>query len=178
MPIEHATFGGGCFWCTEAVFSRLKGVQSVVPGYAGGEMEHPSYEQVSGGKTGHAEVVQIAYDPSRISYKDLLSVFFAVHDSTQKDRQGADVGPQYRSVIFPYTQDQEDEAVDAIGTLRGQGISVATEVVPLGMFWIAEEHHWKYYDKNPSAPYCQVVIAPKIEKLTKEFKDMLSSKKV
>jgi len=167
---ETAIFGGGCFWCTEAAFDELRGVLEVEPGYAGGATPNPTYEQVCSGRTGHAEVVRVTYDPSQISYRDLLDVFFTVHDPTTLNRQGADVGTQYRSVIF-YTDDEQRRAAeDAIRSLEESGVwgdPIVTEVLPAPDFYPAEPYHRDYYRRNPTQGYCQVVIAPKIAKLRK-----------
>jgi len=175
---EIAIFGGGCFWCTEAVFEQLKGVMSVMPGYAGGTTEDPTYEKVCTGETGHAEVIRIEYDPARISYNDLLTVFFATHDPTTLNRQGADVGTEYRSMIFYTTDAQRREAEAFIGRLNNSdpgGEPIVTEVRPLITFYEAEDYHREYYRNNSSAPYCQVVIDPKLEKLHKRFNALLKS---
>jgi peptide-methionine (S)-S-oxide reductase len=171
---EIAVFAGGCFWCTEAVFSRLKGVISVVPGYTGGSVPNPRYEQVCTGRTGHAESVRIEFDPREISYRDLLSVFFATHDPTSLNRQGADVGTEYRSAIF-YTSDEQRQAAEAfIRELDAQlPQKVVTELTPLGEFYEAEDYHHQYYDRNSFAPYCQFVIEPKLRKLYKGFGEMV-----
>jgi peptide-methionine (S)-S-oxide reductase len=164
--------GGGCFWCLEPIFKDLKGVESVVSGYAGGDVPNPSYEQVCGGRTGHAEVVQIAFDPNVISFRDLLDVFFTIHDPTTKDRQGADVGPQYRSIILYHGPEQKAEAECALADLGEKGIwrnPVVTEVVPLEKFYPAESYHQDYFEQNPRQRYCQIVIAPKVAKFRKEF---------
>ncbi|TSC72645.1 MAG: peptide-methionine (S)-S-oxide reductase [Parcubacteria group bacterium Gr01-1014_38] len=171
--VETATFAGGCFWCTEAVFERLKGVRSVKSGYAGGRTTDPSYEDVSSGTTGHAEAIQITFDPSVISYEKLLAVFWKTHDPTQRDRQGPDVGPQYRSAIFTHTEQQKRIALTAKERLKKSGLSekpIVTEIVPFTNFFPAEEYHQNFYEKNPEHRYCQLVIDPKIEKLMKEFK--------
>jgi peptide-methionine (S)-S-oxide reductase len=168
---ETATFGGGCFWCLEAVYKDLKGVERVVSGYAGGQALNPTYEQVCGGRTGHAEVVQITYDPNVLSYRDLLDVFFTIHDPTTKDRQGADVGPQYRSIILYHSPEQKAEAERAIAEQGEKGIwsaPIVTEVVPLERFWPGEDYHQDYYENNPRQRYCQIVIAPKVAKFRKE----------
>ena len=168
---ELATLGGGCFWCLEAVYKDLKGVESVVSGYAGGDVENPTYEQVCGGRTGHAEVVQIAFDPQVVTYRDLLDVFFTIHDPTTKDRQGADVGPQYRSIILYHDPEQRAAAEAAIAELGSKGIwrvPIVTEVVPLEKFYPAEEYHRDYFELNPRQRYCQIVIAPKVAKFRKE----------
>ncbi|OGR86555.1 MAG: peptide-methionine (S)-S-oxide reductase [Elusimicrobia bacterium RIFCSPLOWO2_01_FULL_60_11] len=172
--MEVAIFGGGCFWCTEAVFEDLKGVSAVMPGYAGGNMEKPTYEDVCSGKTGHAEVIRIEYDPSQIAYTDLLTVFFATHNPTTPNQQGADVGTQYRSAVFYTTEAQKKEAEAFIAKLNeDSGPKAVTEVVPLTNFYEAEEYHRKYYQNNSSAPYCQVVINPKLEKVREKFNQLL-----
>jgi peptide-methionine (S)-S-oxide reductase len=168
---ELATLGGGCFWCLEAVFKDLKGVESVVSGYTGGDLENPTYEQVCGGGTGHAEVVQISFDPGVVSYRDLLDVFFTIHDPTTKDRQGADVGPQYRSIILYHGPTQKTAAEQAIADLEAKGFwhaLIVTEIVPSEQFYPAESYHQDYFDNNPHQRYCQIVIAPKIAKFRKE----------
>jgi peptide-methionine (S)-S-oxide reductase len=168
---ELATLGGGCFWCLEPIFKDLNGVESVVSGYAGGTVPNPSYEQVCGGRTGHAEVVQIAYDPNVISYRDLLDVFFTVHDPTTEDRQGADVGPQYRSIILYHSPEQKAAAEQAIAELDAKRVwhtPIVTEVVPLETFYPAEAYHQDYFEQNPRQRYCQIVIAPKVAKFRRE----------
>lgn len=175
---EIAVFGGGCFWCTEAVFERLEGVISVMPGYAGGTVKNPTYQQVCTGRTGHAEVVRVEYDPARISYNDLLAVFFATHDPTSLNRQGADVGTEYRSTILYATDDQRRQAEEFIKELNGalpEGRPVVTEVVPFAEFYQAERYHQEYYRNNSWAPYCQAVIEPKLAKLHKRFGELLKS---
>jgi methionine-S-sulfoxide reductase len=171
-----AVFGGGCFWCTEAVFKMLRGVSKVEPGYAGGRTEHPTYEEVSTGKTGHAECVAVTYDPGQVAYRTLLTIFFASHDPTTLDRQGADVGSQYRSAVFYTTPTQRDEAeafIREIDESAEMGDRVVTEVAPLEKFWPAEDYHKDYYARNKSAGYCQVVINPKLEKVQHQFADLL-----
>lgn len=174
--MKTAYFGGGCFWCTEAVFQILRGVTKVEPGYAGGAMERPSYEAVSSGITGHAEVIRVTYDPTVISYEDLLTVFFGSHDPTTSNRQGADVGTQYRSIIF-YSENEEQAAaekmIQEIDESLTDSTHVVTEVVPLATFYPAEEYHRDYYKNNESAPYCQLVIEPKLEKVRKRFRELL-----
>lgn len=176
---EIAVFGGGCFWCTEAVFKMLKGVSSVAPGYAGGTTANPTYESVSSGTTGHAEVIKVEFDPSVITYRDLLTVFFATHDPTTLNRQGNDVGTQYRSVVF-YTNDgQKNEAerfIEEIDSSHPDGNKTVTEVKPLVKFHPAEEYHKNYYAQNKAAPYCQLIINPKLEKVQKEFAALLETK--
>jgi peptide-methionine (S)-S-oxide reductase len=171
-----AVFGGGCFWCTEAVFEDLKGVVSVMPGYSGGKTEKPTYEAVCGGLTGHAEVIRIEFDPAVISYDDLLTVFFAVHDPTTLNRQGSDVGTQYRSIIL-YTSEEQKQAATAFTAKlnEGGGAPVVTEIEPLDVFYEAEEYHREYYKKNSSAGYCQVVINPKLEKVRTRFHELLKA---
>jgi peptide-methionine (S)-S-oxide reductase len=175
---EIAVFGGGCFWCTEAVFDELRGVILVMPGYAGGSEKSPTYEQVCGGRTGHAEVIKVDFDPSQISYRDLLTVFFATHDPTTLNRQGNDVGTQYRSIVLYANEEQKREAEAFIKELNDSSASgkpVVTTVEPLGEFYEAEGYHQKYYANNPSQPYCQVMIPPKLQKLHKQFAELLKS---
>ena len=167
MTIELATFGGGCFWCLEAVFEQLKGVTGVVSGYAGGTVAHPTYEQVCGGRTGHAEVTQVSFDPSVVSYRDLLDVFFSIHDPTTLNRQGADVGPQYRSIILTHSDEQRNAALEAIRSVEREGVwpdPLVTEVAPPSAFYPAEAGHQGYFRRNEGQRYCQVVIAPKVAK--------------
>ena len=174
--METAVFGGGCFWCTEAVFKMLNGVKSVTPGYAGGTKPNPTYEEVCGGNTGHAEVVKIEYDPALVKYQMLLTIFFASHDATTLNRQGADVGTQYRSAIFYTTDRQKEESLKFITELNGsskEGSAVVTEIKPLDKFYEAENYHRDYYAKNKDKPYCQVIIAPKLQKVQKEFAELL-----
>jgi peptide-methionine (S)-S-oxide reductase len=171
---EIAVFAGGCFWCTEAVFERLRGVISVMPGYTGGTVQNPTYAQVCGGRTGHAESIRVEFDPREISYNDLLAVFFATHDPTSLNRQGADVGTEYRSAIFYSTEQQRQTAEAYIKELDEQlSAKVVTEVVALEQFYEAEDYHQQYYDNNAFAPYCQFVIEPKLRKLYKNFDEML-----
>jgi peptide-methionine (S)-S-oxide reductase len=175
---EIATLGGGCFWCLEPVFSELEGVEEVVVGYAGGEVENPSYEQVCTGRTGHAEVVRVSFDPDEITFREILQVFFSIHDPTTRNRQGADVGPQYRSIILYRDEAQKQVAEQVIDELNQEGIwgkPIVTEVVPFETFFKAEEYHQEYYKKNPYAGYCQVVIRPKVSKFRKHYKDRLKS---
>jgi peptide-methionine (S)-S-oxide reductase len=174
--VATATLAGGCFWCLEAVFLRLRGVQRVESGYAGGHVDQPTYRAVCSGTTGHAEVVQIDFDPQVITYAELLEVFFAIHDPTTLNRQGADVGTQYRSAIFYHDDAQKQEAERVIRELAGQKIwddAIVTEVVPLTKFYPAEDYHREYYDRNPEQGYCQVVISPKVSKLRGKFADKL-----
>jgi peptide-methionine (S)-S-oxide reductase len=173
---SRATFGGGCFWCTEAVFQSLRGVVSVVSGYSGGHVDHPTYEQVSAGTTGHAEAIQVTFDPDSISYAELLEVFWMTHDPTTKNRQGNDVGPQYRSVIFYHDDRQKQIAESLRARLESEKIwsrPVVTEIAPFTKFWPAEEYHQNYYNNNSSRGYCAVVITPKLEKFRKIFKERL-----
>ncbi len=174
--IETIVFGGGCFWCTEAVFLRLPGVNSVLSGYAGGKMENPSYEMVSTGKAGHAEVIKVEYDPAVIEFTKLLEVFFSAHDPTTPNRQGADVGTQYRSVIFFTEESQKQEAERCIAKLNEQKkypAPIMTRIEKLDRFWPAEEYHQNFYARNPDEPYSQAIIKPKIEKLEREYRDLL-----
>ena len=178
---EVAVFGGGCFWCTEAVFKMLRGVESVVPGYAGGNKVNPTYEEVSGGSTGHAEVIRIEYDPTQITFRDLMTVFFTSHDPTTLNKQGNDVGTQYRSVIFYTNLEQQEEAEMFIAELNiasPEGGKIVTQVVPLGEFYFAEDYHKDYFAKNPQAQYCQLVVNPKLEKIQKEFVALLKNNSV
>ena len=174
--LEVATVAAGCFWCTEAAFSIIKGVERIEPGYTGGSVPNPSYEQVSTGTTGHAEAAQIYFDPKVISYKEILEIYFSMHDPTSLNRQGADVGTQYRSAIFYHNQEQKATAEALIDELTKEGIwdkPVVTSVEPLKVFYKAETYHKDYYKKHPKEPYCQVVIAPKIAKLQQRFFDKI-----
>ena len=173
---QLATLGGGCFWCLEAVFEQLRGVERVVSGYSGGHVANPTYEEVCGKKTGHAEVVQITFDPQEVSYEDLLRVFFTIHDPTTKDRQGNDVGPQYRSAIFTHDAAQRaaaEKIMKEITDARIWGAPIVTEVVPLEAFWPAEPEHHNYFARNPWSGYCRAIIAPKVQKFRKTFADRL-----
>ncbi|MDF3127848.1 peptide-methionine (S)-S-oxide reductase MsrA [Kiritimatiellaeota bacterium B1221] len=168
VKLEKASFGGGCFWCLEPFFEKLKGVESVKSGYQGGTVENPTYKEVTSGKTGHAEVVHITFNPRVISYTDLLEVFFDIHDPTTLNRQGNDVGTQYRSTILYYSDAQKDQALAAIKKLNDDNVfksPVVTQVEVAGNFYMAESYHQDYYAKNASAPYCRVVIAPKLKKI-------------
>jgi peptide-methionine (S)-S-oxide reductase len=171
-PIETATFGGGCFWCTEAVFGRLRGVIEVVSGYSGGGVNNPTYEAICAGNTGHAEVVQIRFDPNEISYRDLLEVFFATHDPSTLNRQGNDVGTQYRSVIFTHSDLQAQLARQVIDELNAAS-PIVTEVLPAPRFWPAEAYHQEYFSRNGRQPYCQIVVAPKVAKFREKFRRSL-----
>ncbi|MBD3163478.1 MAG: peptide-methionine (S)-S-oxide reductase MsrA [Candidatus Eisenbacteria bacterium] len=173
---EVATLGGGCFWCIEAAFEELAGVESVVSGYSGGDLPNPSYQAVCTGTTGHAEVVQVTFDPEVLSYADLLRIFFTIHDPTTPNRQGADVGTQYRSVIFTHSPAQREAAVQVIRELTEREVwddPIVTEVTSFDEFYAAEKYHQQYYENNQNQPYCRAVIEPKIIKLRKEFKDRL-----
>lgn len=171
-PLETAVFGGGCFWCLEAVFRRIEGVERVDSGYAGGHVPDPGYREVCAGTTGHAEVTRIRFDPERISYRELLEIFFTIHDPTTPDRQGADVGPQYRSIILHLSPEQEREARDAIREVAGElyDAPVVTEVEPLEAFYPAEPEHHDYYARNPEQAYCRAVVAPKVAKARAAFR--------
>ncbi|MEX2144852.1 MAG: peptide-methionine (S)-S-oxide reductase MsrA [Candidatus Spechtbacterales bacterium] len=174
--MEKATFGGGCFWCQDAVFRMLKGVESVMSGYSGGNVENPTYEQVSGGGTGHVEAIQIEYDPEQVSYNDLLEVFWTSHDPTQENGQGSDVGSQYRAVIFYQNEKQKELAENSKKALEEEKIynkPIATKILPFSNFYPAEDYHQDYYQKNPEAPYCQAVINPKVKKIKRLFHEKL-----
>jgi peptide-methionine (S)-S-oxide reductase len=174
--LETATLGGGCFWCLEPVFDHLEGVTDVVSGYAGGQVPNPSYRDVCSGNTGHAEVVQVTFDPAVISYPEILEVFFATHDPTTLNRQGADVGTQYRSVVFYHSPEQRAAAEATIARLGGGGIwddEIVTEVAPLTEFYVAEDYHQEYFERNPRQPYCQAVVAPKVAKFRTRFANRL-----
>lgn len=169
---DKAILGGGCFWCLEAVYQELDGVESIVSGYAGGHVPNPTYEQVCSKTTGHAEVVQLTYDPARLSYADVLAVFFATHDPTTPDRQGNDVGPQYRSVIFHQSADQERVARETIAQLTADAVfpdPIVTQIAPLDVFYPAEASHQNYYRLHSTQPYCSFVISPKVAKMRKQF---------
>ena len=173
-----AVFGGGCFWCTEAVFDELRGVKSVVSGYTGGTGKNPSYEQVCSGKTGHAEAIKIVFDPAQISFRDLMTVFFATHDPTTLNRQGNDVGTQYRSAIFFADEQQKAEAANFIKELEEAKTfsnPIVTSLEPLAEFYPAEDYHQKFYANNPYQPYCQYSIPPKLNKLHKQFSTLLKT---
>ncbi|HUK27996.1 MAG TPA: peptide-methionine (S)-S-oxide reductase MsrA [Candidatus Acidoferrales bacterium] len=174
--IENATLGGGCFWCTEAVFSELKGVEKVEPGYSGGAIPNPTYQQVCTGATGHAEVVRITFDSSLISYEQLLKVFFTIHDPTTLNRQGADVGTQYRSVILYQNPEQKATAEQVVKEVSAAGIwdaPIVTQLEPFKIFYPAEAYHRDYFKNNPRQPYCQVVIAPKVRKFREHYLELL-----
>lgn len=176
MAEDAATFGGGCFWCLESVFSELRGVQEAISGYAGGTVESPTYEQVCTGKTGHAEVVRVVYDPQVITYSQLLQVFFAVHDPTTLNRQGNDVGTQYRSVIFYHSETQKEAAAQAVAQLTREKVwkaPIVTALEPLTQFYPAEEYHRDYFARHPEQMYCRLVVAPKMSKFRKSFTHLL-----
>src|SRR5215207_8869809 len=170
-----ATLAGGCFWCLEAVYKELRGVRGVVSGYAGGHVESPTYREVCEGTTGHAEVVQVAFDPSAVSYKELLEVFFTIHDPTTLNRQGGDVGTQYRSAVFTHGAEQEQTAREVIRDVEEEGIwdrPIVTEVSKLDKFYMAEDYHQEYFARNPYQPYCTAVVAPKVSKFRKHFLEL------
>ncbi|MCA9383101.1 peptide-methionine (S)-S-oxide reductase MsrA [Candidatus Dojkabacteria bacterium] len=174
--LELATLGNGCFWCTEAVFQRLKGVVSVTPGYSGGDIDNPSYEQVSSGTTSHAEVAQIEFDPDEISYRDLLEIYWKTHDPTTPNRQGADVGTQYRSIIFYHSDEQQKTAESLKAELDSNGTfsaPIVTHIEKFQKFFPAEDYHLNYYNNNPNAGYCKIVIDPKVKKLISEHSDKI-----
>ena len=169
---ETAVLGGGCFWCVEAVYNELRGVTSVISGYAGGSVPNPTYEQVCSGRTGHAEVVKVGFDPSMISFREILEVFFTTHDPTTLNRQGADVGPQYRSIILYQSPEQERVAREVIDETNASGIwraPLVTQLEPLDRFYPAEEYHQNYFERNPNQPYCRIVIAPKVAKAREKY---------
>lgn len=176
--METATLGGGCFWCLEAVYQKVDGIREVVSGYAGGDVPNPGYRQVCTGTTGHAEVVQVSFDPDVISYRDVLEIFFTIHDPTTKDREGADVGPQYRSIVLFHDVKQRETAQVLIDELEAEdvfGDPIVTEVEPLDTFYEAESEHQDYYERNPNLPYCQAVISPKLSKLRQKHADKLGA---
>lgn len=178
MTTQLATFASGCFWCTEAVFQPLRGVKRVVSGYIGGKVPHPSYEAVCTGMTGHAEAVQVTFDPEQISYRTLLELFFAFHDPTTLNRQGPDMGTQYRSAIFTHDASQEREALAIVKELSDHdtfGAPIVTEIVPAPEFYPAEQYHQQYYERNSRQPYCQAMVAPKVAKLRKQYASLLNS---
>lgn len=173
---ETAILGGGCFWCLEAVFDRMAGVESVESGYMGGHVDNPTYRQVCSGDTGHVEVVRVTFDPDELSFRDLLEVFFAIHDPTTPDRQGNDVGTQYRSVIFYTSEQQRAAAEQMIAELNGKHAwpnRIVTTVEPAAKFFVAEDYHQEYYANNPSQPYCQFVVAPKVKKFQQKFAEKI-----
>jgi peptide-methionine (S)-S-oxide reductase len=179
--LQTATLAGGCFWCLEAVYDEIKGVQGVESGYAGGHVDNPTYRAVCNGDTGHAEVIQVHFDPNVVSYRDLLNVFFAIHDPTTLNRQGADVGTQYRSAIFYHDDEQKKTAEELIKDLNAQKIwdrPIVTEVAPLERFYMAEDYHQEYFARNPYQPYCMAVVSPKVSKFRKHFIEMLKKQPV
>lgn len=181
ITLEKATFGSGCFWCTEAIFQNIKGVIKVESGYSGGKEKNPSYREVCGGRTGHAEVVQITFDPKLVSFDELLEIFWNTHDPTTLNRQGNDVGPQYRSVVFYHNQEQMELAVRYKEQLDKSGVfasPIVTEISPYSEFYVAEDYHQHYFELNGSQPYCSFVIRPKVEKLKKKFGDKLKLSQV
>lgn len=181
MQKEKAVFAGGCFWCTEAIFKALRGVVSVVPGYTGGAKANPTYEEVCSGTTGHAEAVKIEFDPAQVSYESLLTVFFGTHDPTTRNRQGNDVGTQYRSAVFyssPAQKAAAEKMIADINASSAEGGPVVTEVAPLGEFYEAEDYHKDYFSNHPENPYCELVINPKLDKVQKEFYALLKDKKI
>lgn len=174
--LERATLAGGCFWCTESVFDELRGVESVVSGYSGGHKDSPTYQEVCTGTTGHAEVIQIEFDPAEIDFPDILRVFFTVHDPTTLNRQGGDIGTQYRSSVFYHSEAQKQAAEDVIREIDAAAIypnPIVTEVVPFEKFWPAEDYHQEYFVNNPNQPYCSAVIAPKVAKFRKMYAERL-----
>ena len=176
MSKEVATLGGGCFWCVEAVYNQLKGVESAISGYMGGHVDNPSYEEVCGKATGHAEIVNVTFDNSVISFQDVLNVFFTVHDPTTLNRQGNDVGPQYRSGIWYHSEEQKRIAEETIQRINNEGLfsnKIVTEVTPASKFWVAEGYHQNYFANNPNQGYCSVVIAPKVAKFRKQYMEQL-----
>ncbi len=176
--MEQATLGGGCFWCLEAVYLGLRGVSAVKSGYAAGHQDNPTYAQVCGKKTGHAEVVQIDFDPAVIAYDDLLRVFFTIHDPTTQDRQGADVGPQYRSIILTHSDAQAETARRVMAEITAQDVwggKLVTQLEPLVKFWPAEAEHDDYFNRNPGSGYCRAVVAPKVSKFRKSFAERLKA---
>ena len=173
--MQHALFGGGCFWCTEAVFLQLKGVSAVTSGYAGGHVQQPTYEQICDGDTQHAEVILVQYDDTQITFEQLLDVFFATHDPTTLNRQGNDVGTQYRSVIYYFNEEQQQQAEKAIEALKAEGLDIVTELSPAPIFYPAEEYHQNFFARNPSQGYCNFAIPPKLMKLRSKFQDLMKT---
>lgn len=171
-----ATLAGGCFWCLESAYNRLEGVHEALSGYMGGELERPTYQQVCGGDTGHAEVVRVRFDPARVAYREVLEIFFTLHDPTTLNRQGNDVGTQYRSAIFWHDETQKAEAESLVARLTAERIfdqPIVTELAPATTFWPAEDYHQRYFDRNPHQPYCQYVVAPKLAKFRDKFAQRL-----
>jgi peptide-methionine (S)-S-oxide reductase len=173
---EVATLGGGCFWCVEPIYNDLRGVESAISGYAGGHVPNPTYQIICTGRSGHAEVIQITYDPNEISYKEILQIFFTVHDPTTLNRQGNDVGTQYRSVIYTHDEGQRAIADEVFAEVTAEGVypnPLVTEITPLDIFYPAEDYHQEYLENNPNQPYCQFVVAPKVSKFRKKYADRL-----
>jgi peptide-methionine (S)-S-oxide reductase len=176
--VELATLGGGCFWCTEAVYREVQGVQRVVSGYSGGHVRNPTYEQVCGKKTGHAEVVQVTFDPAVVSFKEVLEIFFGTHDPTTLNRQGNDEGPQYRSAVFTHSVEQERVARELLEEMKREAVfddPIVTEIAPFSEFFPAEQYHQQYFERNPMQPYCAVVVSPKVSKFRRRFAHRLKS---
>jgi len=174
--LETATLGGGCFWCLEAVYDDVRGVVDVVSGYSGGRRPNPTYEQVCAGVTGHAEVVQVTFDPAVISYRDILGIFFSIHDPTTLNRQGADVGTQYRSVVFHHSPEQRRVAEEMIASIAADGVydaPIVTEVAEADVFYPAEDYHQEYFRRNPTQPYCNAVVGPKVSKFRRKYSELL-----
>lgn len=174
--LETATLGGGCFWCLEAVYDDVRGVVDVVSGYSGGRRPNPTYEQVCAGVTGHAEVVQVTFDPAVISYRDILGIFFSIHDPTTLNRQGADVGTQYRSVVFHHSPEQKRVAEEMIASIAADGVydaPIVTEVAEADVFYPAEDYHQEYFRRNPTQPYCNAVVGPKVSKFRRKYSELL-----
>ncbi|WP_322820931.1 peptide-methionine (S)-S-oxide reductase MsrA [Chloroflexus sp.] len=181
MPLETATLAGGCFWCLEAVYDQVSGVKDVVSGYTGGHVPNPTYRRVCDGNTGHAEAVQIQFDPEQISYRELLEIFFSIHDPTTLNRQGADVGTQYRSAIFYHSEEQRQTAEQLVRELTEQKVfrdPIVTQIVPATTFYPAEDYHQEYFARNPYQPYCQFVVAPKVVKFQKLFAHRVAREKI
>lgn len=176
--LQTATFAGGCFWCLEALFQRIKGIQSAIPGYAGGTIPNPTYEQVATGTTGHAETIQITFDPSVTPYRELLDIFWHTHNPTTLNRQGNDVGPEYRSIIFYHTAVQQQEALTSQKALEAEGIyedPIVTQIIPYSNFYPAEDYHKNYYERHKNQPYCSFVIGPKVQKLLQQYPEDIKS---
>ncbi|MGM0932956.1 MAG: peptide-methionine (S)-S-oxide reductase MsrA [Bacteroidota bacterium] len=176
--LETANLAGGCFWCTEAVFQRVRGVESVIPGFTGGKIKNPAYREIITGRTGHAEAIQVSFDPEKISFRELLLIFFGTHDPTTLNRQQNDVGTQYRSAVFYHSEEQKNTAFEVIQELENEKVfqnKIVTEITPASNFYAAEEEHKDYYDQHRQQPYCQYIIDPKIEKLRKSFADKLKN---
>lgn len=176
--MQKATFGGGCFWCTEAVFQNVDGVETVVSGYMGGKTEHPTYSEVCSGDSGHAEIIRITFDESKVSFSELLLVFFKTHDPTTLNRQGNDVGTQYRSAVFYENEEQKQETEEMIAKLTSEKVyskSITTEIAPIAQFYEAEDYHQNYFNQNKNKPYCAFVIQPKLDKFSSDFKEKIKA---